>query len=438
MSQSATLTKSANSKASNRRKPASSKRTRNQPHSTIELLTDDLVKGLEFVRFGVPANPIHPILSNVLLSLDLERQQVRLTSNNLEFSTTFILKARVSNEASIALPISAFQQVIKKLPLAQIQLKTSIASPELADAPLDIQLIVAGNASSKFSFRGTNTKSFPLLTSDNKKPIAKIMAKTLIHQLSTSVFAANSKDGQRILQGTHLIFSRDTKRNSIELETWTTNGSCLAITKNFFSVKSNKLQNPIALTVPARVLQILKQNLNLDDEIEIYLDTSEKEEKGHLIEFRWDNKQLTSRTIEGEFPNCSKLVEEFKQNYSYTALVDRQNLLSTLERFSVIADKKTNIVKLTFDSSEQKIILTIDNKEIARGRETHKAKIDGEKDNSLSILFDIKYLTKVIRTIESNTICLKLGSSSTPITIEPAANTNVRTQYLLALAPLSL
>jgi DNA polymerase III subunit beta len=440
MSELAIKTKPETSKPNNRRKPASSKRNRNKqtPHTTIELLVDEIVKGLEFVKFGVSANPIHPILSNVLLSLDRELQQVQLTSNNLEFSTTFTLEAKVNNDAKIALPFYAFQQVIKKLPIGQIQLKTNFVTSEIEDAPLNIQLLVTGDNSTKFNFRGTSAESFPLLTSNNLQPIAAIEAKTLIYQLGTSVFAANPKDGQRILQGTHLIFSRGTKRKLIQLETWTTNGRCLAITKNYFSAKLNKLENPIELTVPNRVLQILKQNLNKSDLVEIYLDTTNKDEKGNAIEFRWDNKQLTSRTIEGNFPNCSELMDKFQQNYNLSALVDRQNLLSTLERFSVIADKKTNIVKLILDPEEQNITLTVDNKEVAKGRETHRAKIDSDRDNSLEILFDIKYLTRVIKTISEDTIYLKLGSPTEPITISPATSTSLRTEHLLAIAPIGL
>jgi DNA polymerase III subunit beta len=434
MSESATKIKpTATVPRSNRKRTLSSTtRTQKTPSSTVKLLVDSIVKGLEFVRFGVPANPIHPILSNVLLSLDKELQQVRLTSNTLEFSTTFTLEGKISDDANV------FQQIVKKLHKGEIQLKTNIANPELEDTPLNIQLVVTGDRSTKFNFRGTNTQSFPLLTSANLQPIATIKAKTLIHQLDTSVFAANPKDGQRILQGTHLIFSRDIKRKLIQLETWTTNGSCLALTKNYFSDRKNKIENPISLTVPSRVLQILKQNLNPNDYVEIYLDTTEKGEKGDLIEFRWDNKQLTSRTIEGKFPNCSELVEKFRDNYSYTALVDRQNLLSTLERFSVIADKKTDIVKLIVDRSEQKITSIVDNKDVAKGIETHRAKIDGDDSNTLEILFNIKYLTRVIKTIPFDTIYLKLGSPTEPVTIEPASQTSSLTEHLLAIAPIGL
>jgi DNA polymerase III subunit beta len=224
----------------------------------------------------------------------------------------------------------------------------------------------------------------------------------------------------------------------VRIETWTTNGRCLAITKNYFSAKSNQLENPIELTVPNRVLQILKQNLNKSDRVEIYLDTTDKDVQGNTIEFRWDNKQLTSKTIEGKFPNCSELMEKFQQNYNLSAIVDRQNLLSTLERFSVIADKKTNIVKLIIDPDEQNITLIVENKEVAKGRETHRAKIEGEGDNPLEILFDIKYLTKVIKTISEDTIYLKLGSPTEPITISPATSTSVRTEHLLAIAPIGL
>jgi DNA polymerase III subunit beta len=219
MSESAIKIKPAATKPNNSRKPASSKRTRNKqtPHTTIELLVDEIVKGLEFVKFGVSANPIHPILSNVLLSLDRELQQVQLTSNNLEFSTTFTLEAKVSNDAKIALPVNTFQQIVKKLPIGQIQLKINLVTAEIEDAPLNIQLLVTGDSSTKFNFRGINAESFPLLTSNNLQPIVAIEAKTLIYQLGTSVFAANPKDGQRILQGTHLIFSRDVRKKLIQL-----------------------------------------------------------------------------------------------------------------------------------------------------------------------------------------------------------------------------
>jgi DNA polymerase III sliding clamp (beta) subunit (PCNA family) len=90
------------------------------------------------------------------------------------------------------------------------------------------------------------------------------------------------------------------------------------------------------------------------------------------------------------------------------------------------------------DQKLLKITLVIDNKEVAKGIETHRAKIDGDNSNTLEILFNIKYLTRVIKTIPFDTIYLKLGSPTSPVIIEPASTSSLRTEHLLALAPIGL
>ncbi|MGL4618450.1 MAG: hypothetical protein ACRCZS_05240 [Chroococcidiopsis sp.] len=85
-------------------------------YSNLEVICDVTLLNncLNFISKGIQSNPIHPILSNVLLCADREHQLLQLTTNNLEFGMTTSFKAKVHAAEKIALPMVAFQQIARK------------------------------------------------------------------------------------------------------------------------------------------------------------------------------------------------------------------------------------------------------------------------------------------------------------------------------------
>ncbi len=89
------------------------------------------------------------------------------------------------------------------------------------------------------------------------------------------------------------------------------------------------------VTIPAKALQELTKMLERQtgDSVAVQLDPSQ-------VVFEWTDQRLTSRLLEGQYPNYRQLVP---RQFSRQMTVDRRLLLGGLERIAVLADQKTTL-----------------------------------------------------------------------------------------------
>jgi DNA polymerase III subunit beta len=183
-------------------------------------------------------------------------------------------------------------------------------------------------------------------------------------------------------------------------------GDALSLSKGSFEV-----------TVPAKALRELEKMLTSTslsaggsrtdgDKLGVQL------EQGQVI-FAWGEQKLTTRTLEGKYPDYRLLIP---RQFQRQITLDRKQILSALERIAILADSSSNLVKFSIDSSNQSIALSVEAQDRGNGRELLTAQITGA---DLDIAFNVKYLMDGLKTIPTPEITINLNGPLEPVILTP-------------------
>ena len=81
---------------------------------------EKLIKGINSVIRGVPTRTTLPILEGILIQTN--KNEIKLTTYDLELGIEYILEANVEEEGSIVVNSIMFSEIIRKLPNSDIKI----------------------------------------------------------------------------------------------------------------------------------------------------------------------------------------------------------------------------------------------------------------------------------------------------------------------------
>ncbi|MEB3213353.1 MAG: DNA polymerase III subunit beta, partial [Leptolyngbyaceae bacterium] len=332
---------------------------------------------LSVVSRAVPSRPSHPVLANVLLIVDEEEQQVKLTGFDLSLGVQTSFSASVESSGTLTLPAKLLTDIVARLPDGDITLDDD--EGEL--------LITLTSESGRYQVRGLSADEYPELPVIEGGDVAQLPVDALGEGLKGTLFSSSADETKQVLTGVHLSASAD------GLEFAATDGHRLAVVQTT-SEKDGDDADEFAefdVTVPGKALRELERMLQLyqsSGAIAVHFD------QGQLI-VEWDSQRLTSRLLEGQYPNYRQLIPK---QFSRQATVERRLLISALERIAVLADQKNGIVKLSLQTADSEIIISVDAPDVGSGKESIAAQISGE---DLDIAFNVKYLLEGLKAFDS-------------------------------------
>ncbi|MEM7771714.1 MAG: DNA polymerase III subunit beta [Cyanobacteria bacterium P01_E01_bin.6] len=355
----------------------------------------DLNTHLSVVSRAVPSRPSHPVLANVLLSVDQELQQVRLTGFDLSLGVQTSFSAEVESDGNLTLPAKLLTDIVSRLTEGEITLD---------DDEGDL-LITLTSESGRYQVRGMSAEEYPELPTIEGGNVANLPVDALGEGLGGTLFSSSADETKQVLTGVHLSANED------GLEFAATDGHRLAVvqTSNSNEGESSNESVQFDVTVPGKALRELERMLQMhqsSEAIAVHFD------QGQLI-VEWDNQRLTSRLLEGQYPNYRQLIP---QQFSRQSTVERRLLISALERIAVIADQKNGIVKLSLKTADKKIVISVDAPDVGSGQESISAQISGD---DLDIAFNVKYLLEGLKAFESADVQLQFNSATSPAVATP-------------------
>jgi DNA polymerase III subunit beta len=372
---------------------------------------------LSLVSRAIPSRPSHPVLANVLLIADEDKQQIRLTGFDLSLGVQTSFNAHVETGGTLTLPAKLFSDIVSRLPDGEIILEE--------DENETIATLTC--AFGRYQVRGMGAGDYPELPTVEDGEVTHLPAESLIEGLRGSLFSTSSDESKQILTGVHVTVAAD------GMEFAATDGHRLAVVQTGFpeSDKESAESAPKAaksaqssgaefdVTVPAKALRELERMLQMhqsSEPIAVHFD------QGQLI-FEWENQRITSRLLEGQYPNYRQLIP---RQFSRQMTVDRRLFAGALERIAVLADQKNSIVKLSLDSVKQEVVLSVDAQDVGSGRESVAAQISGE---DLEIAFNVKYLLEGLKVFNTNEVQMQFNTSTSPSILTPLGG--VKMTYLV-------
>ena len=134
----------------------------------------------------------------------------------------------------------------------------------------------------------------------------------------------------------------------------------------------------------------------------------------NLLIFRKSGLLLTSRLMEGNYPNYQQVIPK-EQGKRVTT--DKAELEGALRRVAVLSRDKTNAVKVTFSSGHMTLFSS--NPDFGEATEELPARYGGEP---LTTGFNARYLLEVLGVIDEETVSLQMDTPLSPCLIREPGN----------------
>lgn len=348
---------------------------------------------LSFVSRVVPPRPSHPVLANVLLKADEETQQVSLTGFDLSLGMLTSFPARVEAGGTLTLPAKLFSDIVSRLPDGDITL----------DAPEDDVTAVLECSSGRYQMRGMSAEEYPELPTVNEGDSAQLPVESLLEGLRGTLFAASADETKQVLTGVHVTVDPD------GMEFAATDGHRLSVVQTANPDDAPASKAEFDVTVPGKALRELERMLQISPSTNAI---AVRFDQGQLI-FEWDNQRLTSRLLEGQYPNYRQLIP---RQFARQMTLDRRLFMSALERIAVLADQKNNIVKLSLSAPNQQLVVSVDAPDVGSGREAVPAQISGD---DMEIAFNVKYLLEGLKVITAAEVQMQFNTPTSPSILTP-------------------
>src|SRR3712207_1664164 len=176
--------------------------------------------------------------------------------------------------------------------------------------------------------------------------------------------------------------------------------------------------------IPARAMQEVSRIYASSDEEQVEVVLSENQAL-----FRIGDVLFGTRLIEGNFPEYKRLLPNaFEREIS----VRREDLIDTLRRVNLFAQRQTPPVPVSLDFSEGAVEVSVRNGEVGEARE----RLPATSEDEFHISFNPSYLLDGVSAVDSASVLFKLNESLKPGLIVPEIEAEEEPDFLYLIMPM--
>ena len=350
----------------------------------LSLSASELLAQLQTVTRVASARSAVQALSGVMLSAGPDSSP-ELLATDMEIGLRVPLAAEVIRPGSAVLPARLLLDVARSLPTEELTM-------ELRSTEQDVELI-CGPAT--FHLRMLRAEDFPTLPAPTAETRITIPSEAFIETVSRVQRSASKDETRPVLTGILMSASGQ------ELRMVATDSYRLSVKE---TALETPLQGSLEANVPARALGELVRIAQQADSETLAVSVGQNQ-----VVFELGDIVLSSRLIDGQFPNYRQLLPES---------VDHELRLSTAEvadvvrRISLLAQKNAPL-RLSF--SEGTLTISAQTPDVGGASEAIPVPFHGEE---FDIGFNPEFLRDGLESIESDELVLKLISPLRPGLIE--------------------
>jgi DNA polymerase-3 subunit beta len=354
--------------------------------ATIERAT--LLKGLGHVHSVVERRNTIPILSNVLIEAEQGDAGgggagLRLMATDLDLQINERVEANVTDAGATTVPAHTLFDIVRKLPEG--------SQVELIAAEGQMQ-VNAGRA--RFTLSTLPRDDFPVIAEGDLPTAFELPAATLRQIIDKTRFAISTEETRYYLNGIYLHVSDEAQP---VLKAAATDGHRLArVTVS----RPEGAQGMPGVIIPRKCVAELRKLL---DEVDGTVQASLSESK---IRFGLGNAVLTSKLIDGTFPDYSRVIPTANDKL---LRLDPRALEEAVDRVSTIASERTRAVKMSLD--RDRVTLSVTSPE--NGTASEEISADYGADG-IEIGFNARYLLDILGQIEGDVMEVHLADAAAP------------------------
>jgi DNA polymerase-3 subunit beta len=347
---------------------------------------DTFAKYLNIVSRVVSSKPGLPILNNV--KFETSKGKLLITATDLEIGINTWIGADVQSEGKITVPAKQLSEFINSVPNEKI------------DVELEKQSFKVTTTNNSAEFNTISVDDYPEIpTIEKEKPLLKINQDNLIEAINRVTFAAATDNIKPVLAGI-LMEIDGPKVNFVG-----TDG--LRLSRQIVELETGSEEEK-SLLIPTKALQelahIITEIAEEDSPVELYLIKDRNQ-----VLFRVGDVDLTSRLIDGEFPEYRPIIPT---GFNTRCKVNRTDFLDALKVTNIIARSVLgNKIIMEINSKENSITMSASQSDVGSNKSTFEGDIEGE---DLKIAFSSRLLSDILNHLQSEDIVFECSEPVKP------------------------
>ncbi len=335
-----------------------------------------------------------PILSNILI--EAQNNSLILSSTDMDISIIEKIDCNVSEDGSTTINSQILYDIVRKID----------ENSEIEIISNDGKLLTLRADGSRFSLACLPKEDYPIIENNNPGAKIKLNSRILYKLIDKTKFAISNEETRYFLNGLYFNITHDNNKNIVTLVG--TDGHRLA--KFSHNIDENTDEIPGVIIPKKTIYELSKLLSELDSEVEISISSSK-------ILFSIGNILFISKLIDGSFPDYKRVIPKDNSNI---LKINREILLSAVDRVSTIANEKSPVIK--FKLLQNMLNLNTINNESSTASEDLPINYAGD---NIEIGFNSKYIMDIVNNLEDEEISINLKDNTSPITALENSNDNL-------------
>jgi len=337
-----------------------------------------LYKQLTRIAGAIPTRSVLPIIENFLF--DLNDDLLTIATTNRETSMQIKLAVEsTGGSAKIALPAKVLQDILKALP----------EQPVSFEIDLDTFSVTLSSENGTYKIGGENGELFPSIPSSDGMEHVTMPLHVLLTAVNKTLFAASTDEDKAALNGIYFDLSE--------------NGATFVATDAHRLVRYHREDVAVdantSFIVPQKALNLLKNSLSASKgDVAIYYNAN------NAI-FQAEDLIMVCRLIDDAYPNYEQVIPKENPNKLF---ITKTELLGTLRRVNIFADKKTHQVRLAIGSD----ILEVSSEDLDFANEARERIPCHYEGDDIEIGFNASLLIEMISNMKIEDVILELSNAS--------------------------
>jgi DNA polymerase-3 subunit beta len=341
---------------------------------------DELTRALGIVSRGVSTRTTVQILAGILLQASGEK--LDLAATDMELSLRTSLEAQVEAEGSVVVPGRLLLELARLLPGEEVSIEH-----KLEEAAVEVR-----SGSATYRLHTYNAEDFPRLPDAAAADRHEVDREMLLETVARVSRSASRDESRPVLTGVLMRFEPGKL--------------VMAATDSYrLSVKETATEGSVPeleAIVPARALGELVRIAQAGEGIELGVHENQ-------VVFSTGDALLTTRRIDGQFPNYRQLVPEA---FDHELMLPRDELLDVVRRVAVMAQRNSPL-RLRF--AEGELTVSAQTQDVGEARESLPVSFAGEP---LEIGFNAEFLRDGVESVSGEQLRLKLISPLRPAVLQ--------------------
>ena len=335
-----------------------------------------LLKNLNAINGVITSNPIIPILDNVLF--EIENGNLLITASDLQTSVMVEIQVESKGDGSVAIPAKILIDTLKNLPEQPVTFS-------IDDENYNIEI---NSDNGRYKLAGENATDFPKVPQVTDGYSIDLSSKLLSNAISNTIFSTSTDELRPAMTGVFL------KLSTSSCTFVSTDGHRL-VKYVRSDVSGDEVDHEMIL--PRKSLNLLKSTLPSNKSSDVKLEFNASN-----AFFSFDNVKMVCRLIDERYPDYENVIPLDNSN---NIVIDKLEVLGSLKRISIYANKTTNQVRFKISGGE----ILISAEDLDFSNEANE-RISCEHDGAdIEIGFNAKFLIEILSNLNSTRVTFKLS-----------------------------